>query len=66
MKLLIALMLANPFFIVNDINKTSEPSEVMRADVREWKYEDRPDGHRYKRLFNYTTGKWETDWILVW
>lgn len=23
------------------------------------------DGHLYKRLYNYSTGRWETDWILV-
>lgn len=23
------------------------------------------NGHLYKRLYNYSTGRWESDWILI-
>lgn len=60
-------MLANPFGTITDsIIDTDIVSDIARSDRKEWIFEDKPDGHRYKRLFNYTTGKWETDWILVW
>ncbi len=67
MKLLMAAMLANPFCILTNTTQKADPvSDVARSDEKEWRYETRADGHRYKRLYNYTTGKWETDWILVW
>ena len=34
------------------------------ANKLEWKYE-MINGHLYKRLYNATLQKWETDWILV-
>lgn len=66
-KFLMALMLANPFGVMIDashqINIISQI--ITRRDDREWIFEERPDGHVYKRLYNHTIGKWETDWILV-
>lgn len=60
-------MLANPFGVMIDashqINIISQI--ITRRDDREWIFEERPDGHVYKRLYNHTIGKWETDWILV-
>lgn len=35
-----------------------------RTDIKEWKYAV-INGNIYKRLYNYSTGRWETDWILV-
>ena len=35
-----------------------------RTDILEWRYKVM-DGHFYKRLYNRSTGEWETDWILV-
>lgn len=65
-KLLIALMLVNPFgMMINNSNPTNIGSQIARADIKEWIFEKRSDGHIYKRLYNHTTGKWETDWILV-
>lgn len=47
--------------IGNDITETSiEP----RTDIKEWIYAV-IDGDIYKRLYNYTRNRWETDWILV-
>lgn len=36
----------------------------MSDDIR-WVYKTMEDGHRYKRLFNYSTNQWVGDWILV-
>lgn len=33
-------------------------------DVKEWRYKIM-NGRLYKRLFNLSKEKWETDWILV-
>lgn len=41
-----------------------ETSSVARADRIEWIVQYR-NGKYYKRLFNYTTGTWIGDWILV-
>lgn len=41
-------------------NQTIQP----RAAIKEWRYKYE-NGHYYKRLFNYSTGKWEGNWILV-
>lgn len=35
-----------------------------RTDIKEWKYAV-INGNLYKRLYNYTRNRWETDWILV-
>lgn len=35
-----------------------------RTDVREWMWKVE-DGKLYKRLYNASTGLWETDWIYV-
>lgn len=43
----------------------AEANEIETRDfIYEWRYKV-IDGHFYKRLFNRTTGQWETDWILV-
>ncbi|HIV23538.1 MAG TPA: hypothetical protein IAC80_06325 [Candidatus Merdiplasma excrementigallinarum] len=35
-----------------------------RTDIKEWLYKVM-NGNLYKRLYNYSTGRWETDWIFV-
>ena len=35
-----------------------------RAYIKKWVYKVE-DNKLYKRLYNYTTGRWETDWIFV-
>lgn len=42
-----------------------EGSLVPMSDDIRWVYKTMEDGHRYKRLFNYSTNQWVGDWILV-
>lgn len=35
-----------------------------RTDIKEWRYKV-INGNLYKRLYNYSTGRWEGDWIFV-
>ena len=35
-----------------------------QSSIYEWRYKV-IDGHLYKRLYNCTKLRWETDWILV-
>lgn len=44
----------------NTIQEDIQP----RTDIKEWLYKI-VDGNLYKRLYNYSTGHWETDWIFV-
>lgn len=46
-----------------DINKSAPDAETW-SSKREWVYKV-IDGHLYKRLYNYTTNSFETDWILI-
>ena len=39
-------------------------SHDIRKDIKEWRYKV-IDKKVYKRLFNVTKNRWETDWILV-
>ncbi len=49
--------------IENDIFE--ETVEIQpRTDIKEWIYAI-IDGDLYKRLYNYSTARWETDWIFV-
>lgn len=43
---------------------TTETNIEPRTDIKEWIYAV-IDGDIYKRLYNYTRNRWETDWILV-
>lgn len=42
----------------NGENQTIKPM----AAIKEWKYKYE-NGSYYKRLYNYSTGKWEGPWI---
>jgi hypothetical protein len=50
---------------MSDVIVENEESGISTRTVeREWLY-TAIDGHLYKRLWNYTYGYWETDWIFV-
>lgn len=43
----------------------NEANEIQpRTDIKQWRYKVE-NGNLYKRLYNYSTGRWETDWIFV-
>ncbi len=46
----------------NSINESSAAVIEPRKDVLVWRYKE-INGHTYKRLFNLTKNRWETDWI---
>ncbi len=50
--------------IVIDSSDANETVMPMSDDIR-WVYRTSTDGRRYKRLYNYSTGQWIGDWILV-
>lgn len=50
--------------IVTTASNDNETVMPMSDDIR-WVYKTSADGKRYKRLFNYSTGQWIGDWILV-
>lgn len=47
-------------FVVNGEESSIEP----RTDIKEWLFKVE-NGNLYKRLYNYTRNRWETDWIFV-
>ena len=50
---------------VNHETEVTVSDEIQPRDyIRKWVYKVE-DNKLYKRLYNYTTGRWETDWILV-
>ena len=43
----------------------NEENEIQpRTDIKQWRYKVE-NGNLYKRLYNYSTGHWETDCIFV-
>ncbi len=50
--------------IVITANNDNETVMPMSDDIR-WVYYTGADGRRYKRLFNYSTGQWIGDPILI-
>ena len=43
----------------------NEISDIQpRTDITQWRYKVE-NGNLYKRLYNYTRNRWETDWIFV-
>lgn len=46
--------------IVYDESNSVQP----RTDIKQWRYKVE-NGNLYKRLYNYTRNRWETDWIFV-
>ena len=47
----------------NEINAYTETIEP-RTDIKDWVYKVE-NGNLYKRLYNFSTGRWESDWIFV-
>lgn len=48
----------------NEISSIENTDIEVRADIKEWKYKF-INGKFYKRLWNSTQRRWETDWIPV-
>lgn len=48
----------------SEISSTETTNIIVRADIKEWKYKF-INGKLYKRLWNSTQKRWETDWIPV-
>ena len=47
------------------ISYASESTDIeARTEIREWRFKIE-DGKLYRRLYNRSTGLWETDWIYV-
>lgn len=46
------------------IEMNQESDIQPRTDIKEWVYKVM-NGNLYKRLYNYSTGRWESDWIFV-
>lgn len=46
--------------------ESNENNSVIQpyAAIKGWRYKSE-NGKYYKRLYNYSTGKWEGNWILV-
>lgn len=50
---------------VDNYNISNIENEIQpRTDIKEWVFKVE-NGNLYKRLYNYSTGHWETDWIFV-
>lgn len=49
---------------VASVAEVSQGEVQPRTDIKEWRFKV-IDGHLYKRLYNCSTGRWETDWILI-
>ncbi len=56
-------LLASPVSTI--VSYAAEPGDIeLCTEYREWLYKIE-DGKMYKRLYNRSTGLWETDWIYV-
>lgn len=60
------LILSMPTMASQNVTDVSTLSETVqpRTAIKEWRYKV-INGNLYKRLYNYTTGHWEGDWIFV-
>lgn len=50
--------------IISENPDAGETDAETWTSKKEWVFKV-IDGHLYKRLYNYSTGRFETDWILV-
>lgn len=65
--MLSSVLFAGPAMATQQNNITTYNEEngmEPRTDIKEWRYKVE-NGNLYKRLYNYSTGHWETDWIFV-
>lgn len=46
------------------VQAATAPTVEPKTYIKEWRYKV-IGNHFYKRLYNCSTGEWETDWILV-
>ena len=62
------IMCAMAVLVAPCTSLTSYAAETTEAgtytNIREWRFKVE-DGKLYKRLYNASTGLWETDWIYV-
>ena len=71
-KLLILFLIGISSFVCLKMNiveaqakeQVRQMSHDIPKDIKEWRYKV-IDKKVYKRLFNVTKNRWETDWILV-
>lgn len=66
-KLLLSILVTLTFVSTATIQTkaTEENSQISTyKDLKEWRYKFM-NGRIYKRLFNLSKNRWETDWILV-
>ena len=56
-------VLASPCATITSYASGSDDVAVC-ADIKEWRFKIE-NGKLYKRLYNRSTGNWETDWIYV-
>lgn len=59
-----SVILAMPVMAIQQENVLIENEVQPRTDIKEWVFKVE-NGNLYKRLYNYSTGRWETDWIFV-
>ncbi len=55
---------ATPAVTLSAQAATSETAISPHADIKEWYFKEE-NGKLWKRLWNASTAKWETDWIYV-
>ncbi len=47
------------------VSHAAAPTEyTIQSDIKEWRYLIE-ENRLYKRLYNASSGNWETDWIFV-
>lgn len=64
-----ALMLCLSSISISTLANTNTENSTIeniqpRTDIKKWIYKVE-NGNLYKRLYNYSTARWETDWIFV-
>ena len=60
----ISAFLSMPVLATQSNENITQEEIQPRTDIKEWLYKI-VDGNLYKRLYNYSTGRWETDWIFI-
>ncbi len=50
--------------VLNNTEYSEDETIEPRTDIKKWVYK-LFGNNLYKRLYNYSTGHWESDWIFV-
>lgn len=61
---MVSVMFSMPVMAEQENNTTVFGEIQPRTDIKEWVFKVE-NGNLYKRLYNYSTARWETDWIFV-